>query len=124
VLLRVRVTMGPTMLDRTVALDVLIAVGICAVALEAAVNRHTSTLPLLLVLTLLGFVGSVSIARFTRGSDVIEPGRNGGGNDESGQLGASHTEPPPDQSGPTESAPPPSARDHASPSARSPEEPS
>lgn len=68
-LLLVRLTIGPTMLDRTVALDVLIAVGICAVALEAARGRDTSTIPLLLVLTLLGFVGSVAIARFTSGSN-------------------------------------------------------
>lgn len=72
ILLLIRVTMGPTVLDRTVAMDVLIAIGICAVALEAAINQHTSNLPLLLVLTLLGFVGSVSIARFTKGSDIIE----------------------------------------------------
>ncbi|MDN5893329.1 MAG: monovalent cation/H+ antiporter complex subunit F [Nocardioides sp.] len=71
-LLLARMTMGPTMLDRTVALDVLTAVGICGVALEAALNRSTTTLPILLVLTLLGFVGSVSIARFSRGSDDIE----------------------------------------------------
>lgn len=71
-LLLARMTMGPTMLDRTVALDVLVAVGISGLALEAALNRHTTTLPILLVLTLLGFVGSVSIARFSRGSDDIE----------------------------------------------------
>jgi multicomponent Na+:H+ antiporter subunit F len=67
-----RATMGPSMLDRTVALDVLIAVVICSVGVEAAVNEHTFTLPILLVLTLLGFVCSVSIARFTKGSDDIE----------------------------------------------------
>ncbi len=71
-LLIARATMGPTMLDRTVALDVLIAVMICGVGIEAARSEHTFTLPILLVLTLLGFVGSVSIARFTRGSDDIE----------------------------------------------------
>lgn len=67
-----RMTMGPTLLDRAVALDVFVAIGICALALEAALNRHTFTLPILLVLTLLGFVGSVSVARFTQGSDDIE----------------------------------------------------
>ena len=70
-----RMTMGPTLLDRAVALDVFIAVGICALAVEAAINRHTTTLPILLVLTLLGFVGSVSVARFTRGSDDIDAER-------------------------------------------------
>lgn len=70
-----RMTMGPTLLDRAVALDVFVAIGICALAIEAAVNRHTNTLPLLLVLTLLGFVGSVSVARFTHGSNDIEADR-------------------------------------------------
>ena len=34
------------------------------------------TLPLLLVLTLLGFVGSVSVARFSPGSDDVEAERS------------------------------------------------
>jgi multicomponent Na+:H+ antiporter subunit F len=70
-----RMAMGPTLLDRAVALDVFVAIGICALALEAAMNRHAFTLPILLVLTLLGFVGSVSVARFTHGSDDIEADR-------------------------------------------------
>lgn len=71
-LLVVRVSWGPTMLDRVVALDVLVAVIICGLALEAAVHRHTTTLPILVVLSLLGFVGAVSVARFTTGSDDVE----------------------------------------------------
>jgi multicomponent Na+:H+ antiporter subunit F len=65
-LLLFRVTRGPTTLDRAVALDALVAVVIGALVLEAAANRHTTTLPVLVVLTLVAFVGSVSIARFTR----------------------------------------------------------
>jgi multicomponent Na+:H+ antiporter subunit F len=71
-LLVTRASRGPTMLDRVVALDVLVAVIICALALEAAVHRHTTTLPVLVVLSLLGFVGSVSVARFSPGSDDVE----------------------------------------------------
>ncbi len=71
-LLLARISLGPTMLDRIVALDVLVAVTICGLALEAAVHRHTTTLPVLVVLSLLGFVGSVSVARFTPGSDDVE----------------------------------------------------
>lgn len=74
-ILLARMTMGPTTLDRTIALDVLIAVLICGIGLEAALNEHTFTLPILLVLAMLGFVGSVSIARFTRGRDDIEAER-------------------------------------------------
>ena len=71
-LLVARVSMGPTMLDRVVALDVLVAVVICGLALDAAVHRHTTTLPILVVLSLLGFVGSVAVARFSPGSDDVE----------------------------------------------------
>ena len=61
-----------TTMGLAAAATVLVAVLISALALEAAANRHTHTLPILLVLTLLGFVSSVSIARFTKGSDDIE----------------------------------------------------
>jgi multicomponent Na+:H+ antiporter subunit F len=76
VLLVVRMALGPTMLDRVIALDVLVAVLICGLGVEAAVNRHTTTLPILVVFSLVGFVGSVSMARFTRGSDDVEAERS------------------------------------------------
>lgn len=60
----VRVVRGPGMLDRVVALDVLVAILICAMGIEAALNRHTTTLPIIIALSLVGFVGSVSVARF------------------------------------------------------------
>jgi multicomponent Na+:H+ antiporter subunit F len=51
-------------LDRVVALDVLIAIVVCSLALEAAVNRHSTTLPILITLSLLGFISSVTVARY------------------------------------------------------------
>jgi multicomponent Na+:H+ antiporter subunit F len=60
----VRIAIGPTMLNRVVAMDVLIAVTVAALGLEAAVNQHSTTLPVLVVLSLMGFIGSVSVARF------------------------------------------------------------
>jgi multicomponent Na+:H+ antiporter subunit F len=59
-----RMTIGPTMLDRVVAMDVLVAIVVCGLGVEAAFHRHTTTLPILVVLSLVGFVGSVSVARF------------------------------------------------------------
>ncbi len=59
-----RVVMGPTMLDRMMAIEVLIAVLVGGIAIEAAYNKHTTTLPILLSLALLGFVGATSVARF------------------------------------------------------------
>ncbi len=71
-LILARVTRGPTTLDRIIALDVLIAAAICIIGLEAAVKQHTTTLPVLVVLSLLGFVGTASVAAFSRGSETIE----------------------------------------------------
>lgn len=65
----VRAERGPSMLDRTVALDVLTSILISAVAVHAAWTRRTDTVPLLLALALVGFVGSVTIARFA----AVEP---------------------------------------------------
>ena len=59
-----RMTQGPTMLDRAIAMDVLVAIVFCGMVIDAATYRRVSTLPILVVLALLGFVGSVSVARF------------------------------------------------------------
>ena len=66
-----RMSRGPSSLDRVVAADVLVAVVIAGLALEAILNDHTTTLPVMLVLSLLGFAGAVSIARFVADGDVV-----------------------------------------------------
>ena len=60
----IRVVIGPTMLNRVMAMEVVVAVVVGGLALEAAYNQHTTTLPILLVLAMLGFVGATSVARF------------------------------------------------------------
>jgi multicomponent Na+:H+ antiporter subunit F len=69
----VRVVRGPSALDRAVAMDVLLSCLIGALGLEAAYGRHGTTLPVLAVLALLGFVGSVAIARFGAGLGDDDP---------------------------------------------------
>lgn len=69
VLTLLRLARGPTLLDRAVATDVLVAVVMGTIGVEAAMHRHATTLPILLVLAFAGFVGSVSIARFTSRKD-------------------------------------------------------
>lgn len=64
VLALIRVVIGPTMLNRVMAMEVIVAVVVGGLALEAAYNQHTTTLPILLVLAMLGFVGATSVARF------------------------------------------------------------
>ncbi|MCG2802914.1 MAG: monovalent cation/H+ antiporter complex subunit F [Cellulomonas sp.] len=65
----VRAERGPSMLDRTIALDVVLTTLIAAVALYAAAERRADVVPVLVVLSLVGFVGSVTIARFA----AVEP---------------------------------------------------
>jgi multicomponent Na+:H+ antiporter subunit F len=65
-----RMARGPSSLDRVVAADVLVAVVIATLATEAIVNDHSTTLPVMLVLSLLGFAGAVSIARFVAERDL------------------------------------------------------
>ncbi len=60
----IRIVRGPTMLDRTVAADVFVAACIGAIGVEAAINRHSNTLPILVALAFVAFLGSVSIARY------------------------------------------------------------
>lgn len=64
-----RAERGPSMLDRTVALDVVVTTMVAAVALYAAYFRRADVVPLLVVLSLVGFVGSVTVARFA----AVEP---------------------------------------------------
>lgn len=71
-LLVVRLTLGPTMLDRVIVLDAFASILICALALEAALNRHYDTVPVIVALSLLAFIGSVCVAAATRGSELAE----------------------------------------------------
>lgn len=65
----VRAERGPSMLDRTVALDVFVTTLVGGIVLESAISGRIDTLPILVVLSLVGFVGSVTIARFA----AVEP---------------------------------------------------
>lgn len=70
----VRLSKGPTTLDRAVSTDLLLGIVIAALAIEAMVNRHTLSLPVMLVLALLSFAGPVAIARF-----IVDPTKDGKG---------------------------------------------
>jgi multicomponent Na+:H+ antiporter subunit F len=59
-----RVVRGPSTLDRMIATDVLLAITVAALAALAAVTRDGTALPIIVVLSILGFTGSVGVARF------------------------------------------------------------
>lgn len=65
----VRAEAGPSILDRTVALDILMTTLVAAVALYAALERRADVVPVLVALSAVGFVGSVTVARFA----AVEP---------------------------------------------------
>ena len=64
-----RIIVGPSILDRAVASDVLLTLVICALGAEMAINHHTRTLPVLLIVAAVGVFGSISIARFVARKD-------------------------------------------------------
>jgi multicomponent Na+:H+ antiporter subunit F len=67
-----RILAGPSTLDRLVALDTLVAVAMCAIGTWAAFSLDTTATYGLTALALIGFVGSVSVARF-RVPDIGRP---------------------------------------------------
>lgn len=64
-----RIVIGPSILDRAVASDVLLTEVLCVLGAEMAINQHTRTLPVLLIIAAVGVFGSVSIARFVARRD-------------------------------------------------------
>ena len=64
-----RIIVGPTVYDRVMAMDVMLAVMMAAVGVEMVYNHHTNTLPVMLVFALFAVAGPVSVARFLTRKD-------------------------------------------------------
>jgi multicomponent Na+:H+ antiporter subunit F len=64
-----RIVVGPSILDRAVASDVLLTEVVCVLGAEMAINHHTRSLPVLLIIAAVGVFGSISIARFVARRD-------------------------------------------------------
>lgn len=60
----VRLVRGPGPIDRTAALDVLLAIVVGVIVLVAAATQSTTTLTITVVVSLLGFVGSTGLSLF------------------------------------------------------------
>ncbi|CAL9464681.1 hypothetical protein SUDANB121_02723 [Nocardiopsis dassonvillei] len=60
----VRLLLGPSILDRALSVDVLLASALVGLGTYAAFNRDPTVLPTLLVLSLVGFVATISISKF------------------------------------------------------------
>ncbi|GAA1955082.1 monovalent cation/H+ antiporter complex subunit F [Microbacterium deminutum] len=64
-----RIVIGPSILDRAVAADVLLTEVMCVLGAEMAIDHHTRSLPALLIIAAVGVFGSISIARFVARRD-------------------------------------------------------
>ncbi|TQN37816.1 multisubunit sodium/proton antiporter MrpF subunit [Blastococcus colisei] len=63
----VRLGRGPSLLDRVVATDTLLVIISAGLAVYAGLERDPTVVPVLVVVSLLAFVGSVSVARYIGG---------------------------------------------------------
>ncbi|WP_278313828.1 monovalent cation/H+ antiporter complex subunit F [Lolliginicoccus levis] len=59
-----RLVRGPNSLDRLAAVDMLVALMICGLGVWTIYTRDTTIVPAIVVLALLGFVGSISVTRY------------------------------------------------------------
>ncbi|MGO2859660.1 MAG: monovalent cation/H+ antiporter complex subunit F [Brevibacterium sp.] len=73
-----RIVRGPSILDRMIATDVVLASIMCGLGGYMALSGRTDLLPVLIVLAMLGFVGSVSVSRYVSKSDSMTPGAEAG----------------------------------------------
>jgi multicomponent Na+:H+ antiporter subunit F len=63
----VRVVRGPSLLDRVVAVDTLLFLLVIGLGAYAAVSRDTTVVTVVVAVSLLGFLGSVAVARYVGG---------------------------------------------------------
>lgn len=63
----VRLLRGPSLTDRIVSVDGMIITGACSVVVRAVQTGNGTYLPIVVVLTLVGFIGTSVVARFIEG---------------------------------------------------------
>ncbi|MAP62788.1 MAG: sodium:proton antiporter [Microbacterium sp.] len=67
-----RVVVGPSILDRVVASDVLLTEILCVLGAEMALNGHTRSLTVMLIIAAVGVFGSITVARFVARRDNVD----------------------------------------------------
>ncbi|WP_309080938.1 monovalent cation/H+ antiporter complex subunit F [Zhihengliuella sp.] len=64
VLVIVRLMRGPSILERAIAMDVLLAIIMAALCVDMAVNHHLNHMAFVVVACVVGFIGTVTISRY------------------------------------------------------------
>jgi multicomponent Na+:H+ antiporter subunit F len=59
----VRFVLGPSALDRLVSLDAIVAVVMCALMAHVAMTHDSASVPAVVAISLVGFLGSSTVAR-------------------------------------------------------------
>ncbi|GAA1346447.1 monovalent cation/H+ antiporter complex subunit F [Arthrobacter roseus] len=59
-----RIVRGPSLLDRVLAIDVLLAIFGGVLAVDMVIGGHLDNLVLLVAISVIGFIGSVTVSRF------------------------------------------------------------
>lgn len=65
----IRMILGPSILDRAIASDVLLSEVLCILGADAVINQHTYMLPVMLMIASTGILGTVAVARFVARRD-------------------------------------------------------
>lgn len=68
-----RLAKGPTNLDRIIASDLMVGIAVAGFGLEILLSTDGTTLPIMLAISLVGFIGAVSMARFVPDSRHVGP---------------------------------------------------
>lgn len=68
-----RLAKGPTNLDRIIASDLMVGIAVAGFGLEVLLSDDETTLPIMLAVSLVGFIGAVSMARFVHDRRVTGP---------------------------------------------------
>lgn len=68
-----RLAKGPTNLDRIIASDLMVGIAVAGFGLDVLLSDDETTLPIMLAISLVGFIGAVSMARFVHDRQVTGP---------------------------------------------------
>ncbi|SDB88106.1 multicomponent Na+:H+ antiporter subunit F [Raineyella antarctica] len=68
-----RLSKGPTNLDRIIASDLMLGIAVGGFALHIVLSEETTALPVVLAISLVGFIGAISMARFVHDRQPSSP---------------------------------------------------
>jgi multicomponent Na+:H+ antiporter subunit F len=69
----VRLVRGPSLLDRVVASDAMLVITAGGLGVHVAVSRDPSAVPVLVVVSLLGYIGAIAVVRYVGGMVLGRP---------------------------------------------------